>query len=177
MTTILDTIVPLHAADLPEEDRRMELIDGSLHVSPGPSVGHQVLVARLTVLLQAVAPQGVLVLPGANLLRARPEGDTLLIPDVLAFRRDEADEDALYLDPEQVVLVCEVVSPSSRRMDVVTKRAVYAEWGVPVYVVVDPAHRTTDGFVLHAGEYARPDQQTPGGLLAPGWPVRTSDIW
>jgi Uma2 family endonuclease len=27
--------------------------------------------------------------------------------------------------------------------DTVTKRAVYAEWGIPVYVVIDPVARTS----------------------------------
>lgn len=36
----------------------------------------------------------------------------------------------------------EVISPSTRLTDTVTKRAVYERWGIPAYLVVDPGDRT-----------------------------------
>ena len=40
---------------LPEDGRRYELVDGSLHVSPPPAFGHQVVVTRLQYLLRDAA--------------------------------------------------------------------------------------------------------------------------
>jgi len=56
---------PLLAADLdamPDDGRRYELVDGSLIVTPAPSVRHQIVVMRLVVLLDAACPSDLRVL-------------------------------------------------------------------------------------------------------------------
>ena len=50
-------------------------------------------------------------------------------------------------------LVVEVVSPSSRRYDRVTKLGWYARLGVPEYWIVDLEARTLERLVLHDGTY------------------------
>src|SRR5580704_1580995 len=59
----------LTAADMenmPDDEFRYELDDGVLIVSPAPSTLHQLTVARLTVLLSAACPDGLVVLPGVG---------------------------------------------------------------------------------------------------------------
>ena len=135
---------PLHVEDLDDGDRRLELIDGGLLVGPDPTLHHQLLVARLQGLLQDAAPAGMLVLPGANLLERKREGDRLLIPDVLVVHRDALPvEDRLDVPLAAVEMVVEVLSPSSRTYDVVLKRQMYLEWAIPLYVIVDRQKQTT----------------------------------
>ncbi|WP_308917861.1 Uma2 family endonuclease [Jannaschia sp. LMIT008] len=46
--------------------------------------------------------------------------------------------------------VCEVLSPSTRRRDLVDERRVYREWGVGHFWIVDPAAEILEGFRLTA---------------------------
>ena len=50
--------------------------------------------------------------------------------------------------------VCEVVSPSSMRVDRVRKLRIYAREGVPHAWLVDPVRRTLEVFTLQGGVFA-----------------------
>ncbi len=54
------------------------------------------------------------------------------VPDLVVVYRGSAFHDNGY-DPGGVLLVVEVVSPSSLTLDRITKPAVYAEQGIPFY--------------------------------------------
>ena len=125
---------------LPEDGARYELVDGSLHVSPPLSFGHGLLAASVFRLLDTAAPLELLVLPGGPGIHVRLPGreTQFLVPDVLVVRADVADRDVYALDPTDVVLAVEVVSPSSITSDRVTKRELYALLGIPHYWIVDP---------------------------------------
>lgn len=128
--------------DLPEDTTwpKHEIIDGSLIVTPWAGATHQAVVGDVYFALRSVAPDGVAVYPGANVRHRRADGEAdLLIPDVVVARSGAGD--GTYLDPSEVLLVVEVVSPSTRTTDTVTKRATYAAWGIPLYLVVDPESR------------------------------------
>jgi hypothetical protein len=57
---------------------------------------------------------------------------TLVIPDIGVG----AAGSGLSLRPDELVLVVEIASPSTRRRDLVLKRELYREWKVP-FVIVD----------------------------------------
>jgi Uma2 family endonuclease len=61
--------------------------------------------------------------------------DTVLIPDLLVARRSDLDEMCL---PAAPVLAVEVLSPSTRRVNLMLKRSRCEAAGVPSYRVVDP---------------------------------------
>ena len=50
-------------------------------------------------------------------------------------------------------LVVEIVSPSTRRNDLLTKRALYARIGVCEYWLVEPVTQTVTVLALEAGRY------------------------
>jgi Uma2 family endonuclease len=128
----------VRAEDLPEQAwPRQEIVDGSLHVTPLASAGHQDIVGRLFAALLAVVPRELRVLPGVNILR-RGATDRLLIPDVAVVEAAALVGDPLNVRPEDVVLVAEVISPSSRATDLYLKRELSAEWGIGAYWVLDP---------------------------------------
>lgn len=64
-----------------------------------------------------------------------PTAQTALQPDVVVVADDEASQPRLTRPP---LLVVEVISPSSRSLDLGAKRLAYAQAGVPQYWVVDP---------------------------------------
>lgn len=114
---------------------RYEVIDGTVIMTPYAGLPHQRFVRRLTVALALAAPEGVEVYPGANVRRAPDDPADLLIPDVVVAV--PSDPESTYVIATDVLVAVEVVSPSSRTTDLVTKLATYPAWGVTAYLVVD----------------------------------------
>jgi Uma2 family endonuclease len=134
---------PLTVADLegmPDDGHRYELIDGVLIVSPAPRLLHQRAVVELVVRLHARVAQSleVIVAPFA----VRPDGQlplfnqqTELQPDILVALRSALSEKDL---PSAPLLAVEVLSPSTRMVDLTLKKAAYERMGTASFWVVDP---------------------------------------
>jgi Uma2 family endonuclease len=119
---------------LPEDhSQRVELVDGMLVVSPFGDFRHQCLIGACFSALTAVAPAE---LEPTVELNVGLSGGRLLIPDFTVVGRTDFGGEVFPV--EHVVLVGEVISPSTRVKDLVLKRQLYAEAGVPFYLVVDP---------------------------------------
>ncbi|KAA6214556.1 Uma2 family endonuclease [Streptomyces albofaciens JCM 4342] len=115
------------------EDRgqRRELVGEALLLSPAPGTKHQRASFRLASLLDAaIASVGAPaeVLGAVNVIL--PDG--LFIPDIAVVDAAAADQDPVNFDAEAVLLVAEIVSPSSsgRRTDRLLKPPYYAEAGI-----------------------------------------------
>ncbi|MCU1602762.1 MAG: hypothetical protein JWO22_3471 [Frankiales bacterium] len=80
----------------------------------------------------------------------QPTRTTSLQPDLLVVRREDVGELRLEGTP---LLVVEILSPSTRAKDLVLKRALYADSGVPSYWVLDPESATALVLELEDGEY------------------------
>jgi Uma2 family endonuclease len=118
---------------LPEDGMRHELLDGTLLVSPPPSVPHQLAARRLVAALaQAAGPQ-LEALEAVGV--AVPAG--LLVPDVVVARAAAVHTAGRELHARDVVAVAEIVSPSSRTSDRRWKPEAYAEAGIATYLRVE----------------------------------------
>lgn len=116
--------------DLPDDGRRYELVDGVLHVSPGPTWRHNTVGSRLARQLEAACPEGLMVVaPAGGILI--PRG--YLIADLAVVDAALADLDHHAAGPEQVRLVVEVASPSTSLDDRRDKTILYAEAGIASY--------------------------------------------
>lgn len=113
------------------EGLRVELIDGVLIVLSQPDGRHQNLGTNLTRELKRLLPDDVDALPAIN-LRLGP--DRIVGPDVVVTR--DLSEPKVY-DAADVLLVAEIVSPSSRRRDRVEKPSLYAEAKIPWYLLIE----------------------------------------
>jgi len=123
---------------VPDDGCRYEIFDGSLLVSPPPSVRHQAVAQVLSRLLEAAAGAQVRVLQAAGIATSgQDEALKYVIPDVLVVSADAVRDDAQALDPRDVLAVIEIVSPSTVTRDQVLKRAVYAGLGIGSYWLVD----------------------------------------
>jgi Uma2 family endonuclease len=143
---------PLTRVDLehmPDDGHRYELIDGVLIVSPGPQLPHQDMVGNLYLLLRAGCPRHlkVVLAPFAVALA----DDTEVQPDLLVAERDRF---ALKELPGPPLLAVEVLSPSTRRIDLLLKRDRLQTAGVPSYWLVDPEECSVTVLELTEGRYA-----------------------
>ena len=91
---------------------------------------------------------------GSTSSRSCTSGEDILVPDLAGWRREQMPElpDTPYLTlaPDWA---CEVLSPSTRRLDLQEKRPVYAREGVAYLWLVDPTDRTLEAFELRDGEW------------------------
>jgi Uma2 family endonuclease len=142
---------PLTRADLesmPDDGHRYELIDGVLIVSPSPRHRHQTVVGNLYLLLRATCPPDlqVILAPFAVALA----DDTEVQPDLLVAPRSQFADKEL---PGGPLLAIEVLSPSTRRVDLLLKRDRLQSAGVPSYWLVDPDALTVTILELVGGQY------------------------
>ncbi|HET7386094.1 MAG TPA: Uma2 family endonuclease [Nocardioidaceae bacterium] len=133
---------------LPDDGHRYELIDGTLIVSPAPRPRHQTVVLEFAVVLRDSCPDHMRVFVAP--LDVALASDTLLQPDVLVSRRTDVTDDNLPVAP---LLAVEVLSPSTRRIDLTVKRSRYEEAGCASYWVVDPDEPSIIAWELHDGVY------------------------
>ena len=134
--TMLPQSRPLTYADLdamPDDGHRYELIDGTLIVTPAPLRRHQRAVGELHLLLRASCPAEFEVLLAPYDVKLAE--DTVLQPDLLVARRSDTTERHL---PSAPLLAVEVLSPSTRLVDLNLKKARYEQAGCSSYWVVDP---------------------------------------
>jgi Uma2 family endonuclease len=118
---------------LPEDGHRYELIDGGLIVNPPSAPRHQGVSFFLHYLLyRAATDAGAPVVIREAIGISMPEGN-LLIPDLLIAKADAASLGMPLVDPQDVLMVAEIVSPGSRRRDRTVKPYMYAEAGIPFY--------------------------------------------
>lgn len=123
-------------AKFPDDHLRREIIDGELYVSPSPSMRHQRASIILTVQLYGYAES-----TGGQAYAApcdvKLDQNNAVVPDVFVVRQDHLDrikENYLEGPPD---LVVEISSPSTRRVDLKQKLALYERSGVGTYWFVD----------------------------------------
>lgn len=157
--------------ELPKGATRLELIDGGLLMTPGPLSSHQQAVLHLTFLLQAAAPDEWDATQ-ASYLQLGPS--TVLQPDVMVVTRVEG---LANFTPAEVLLVAEIVTPESRRLDQVLKPQLCAEAGIPTLMHVElegPEAPTAIIYQLEDGAYVEHSRATAGQTLHLTQPVEVS---
>ncbi len=136
--------------------RVAEIVDGTLHAHPRPAPAHAVASSALGGELANpfhFGRDG----PGGWWIIFEPElhlGEDILVPDLAGWRRERMPvlPDTAYfaLAPDWG---CEVLSASTRRLDLHGKRPIYAREGVAHLWFVDPEDRTLEAFELRKGQW------------------------
>ena len=143
--------------ELPDtfDKRKMELDEGELYIMPRPRTGHQFLQLRLGSYFERYLDE--FDDPPADvfhdvIVALSLESRILFSPDlviILQGSRAVVTDRMVEGAPDIVV---EILS-SDRRRDLVRKRRVYAEAGVPEYWIFDPRADTATLLELRDGEY------------------------
>jgi putative restriction endonuclease len=133
-----------------------EIVDGDLHTSPRPASRHALAASSL---VEALGPpfrsgRGG---PGGWWILFEPElhlGGDVLVPDLAGWRRERMPEfpdvPAFTLAPDWI---CEVVSPSTERLDRAKKMSSYAREGVGHLWLLNPLSRTLEVYRLSEGRW------------------------
>ena len=129
-----------------------EMFDGDLYASPRPAVPHSraatKLVAKLDGPFDFDGPGGWIFLIETEL----HFGNDVLVPDIAGWRRERLpavpDEPYLTLAPDWV---CEVLSPSTERIDRGPKLRIYAREGVAHAWLINPSRQTLEVLAVEAG--------------------------
>ena len=136
--------------------RVAEVVDGTLYTHPRPAAPHARASSSLGVKIggpfdyDAGGPGGwwIIFEPELHL------GEDIVVPDLAGWRRERMPD---YPDTAYFTLapdwVCEVLSASTRKLDLHGKRPVYAREGVGHLWLVDPADRTLEAFELREGQW------------------------
>ncbi len=110
-----------------------EIVDGKLYTHPRPAIPHAMASSRLGYFIGPPFEFGSGG-PGGWWIIDEPElhlGDDIVVPDIAGWRRERVpvmpSGAFCTLAPDWV---CEVLSPSTRKLDLGGKRAIYAREGV-----------------------------------------------
>lgn len=138
-----------------------EIVGGKLYTHPRPAPVHAIastgLGSRLGIPFH-FGDGG----PGGWWIIVEPElhlGEDIVVPDIAGWRRVRMPRipTTAYFTvvPDWV---CEVLSPSTRKLDLGGKSAVYAREGVSYFWLVDPIDRSLEAFRLHETQWVLIDK-------------------
>jgi hypothetical protein len=133
-----------------------QLVDGALHLQPRPAAPLGRAGGVLTTEIEGPfqrgrgGPGGWWIVPAPEIHLA----DDILVPDLAGWRRDRLPvfPRAAFFDLAPC-WVCEILSPSTRRLDLGRKRDLWAAHGVGHLWLVDPDARTLEAFARHEGRW------------------------
>jgi Uma2 family endonuclease len=167
--------------DTPDDDKRYEVIDGEMYVTPPPVWQHQYGSDTLFgYLWQYIHPRrlGRIVTAPVGVVLDDENG---LQPDLVYVSRERQDiitERGVEGAPD---LVVEVLSPSTRSRDRGIKMRRYAAAGIPHYWILDPRTRALEAYELAGHAYELTGSHGPGTIfrpaLFPGLEISIDDLW
>ena len=166
-------------AALPDDGKHYELLAGVLYVNPSPGLPHQHTAKRAFFQICEYFEENGL-------------AEVFFAPfDVILSEHDVAEPDILVVaaasqfSPRGVegppALVVEVISPSSRNYDRVTKAARYLALGVEHYWIIDPKAKHVLCQRAEGGEWVVVAEGRDSDTVCdPAWPdlvITLKDLW
>lgn len=166
-------------AKFPDDHLRREVIDGELFVSPSPSMRHQrasmVLAVQLYNYAESTGGQAY-----AAPCDVKFDRYNAVVPDVFVVRQDHLDRIKEYFLEGPPDLVAEISSPSTRKVDLKQKLALYECSGVGTYWFVDLKADHVRVYTLGENGYGKGEIKIKGELVEardlPGLEVPVSSI-
>ena len=171
--------------DLPEPDDKpkLELDDGELYVMPRPRRVHQFLKDGLVAYFRNhldsfQEPPAVMYSELVTILSREPR--RVLVPDLAIILHEHTDIFVSGYAEGPPDIVIEILS-TNRERDLVRKRQLYAEAGVPEYWVFDYENDTVTPLELQVGQYVERGILTSDDTLTtpllPGLDIPLADLF
>jgi Uma2 family endonuclease len=137
-------------SDFPDDDgKHYEILDGELVVSPSPGWGHQGIAAQLTMRFASYceATNAGWLVPDIDIPF---EPTNLVRPDLVVAPMIGGRAPRSFQEAARLLLVVEILSPSSKFRDHQRKLALYMRKNVGEYWIVDPNARVVHRWRLGA---------------------------
>ena len=166
-------------AALPDDGKHYELLAGVLYVNPSPGLPHQHTTKMAFLQIR-------------EYFEGNGLGEVFFAPfDVILSEHDVAEPDILVVAATSQfsqrgvegppALVVEVISPSSRKYDRVTKAARYLALGVEHYWIIDPKAKHVLCQRAERGEWVVVAEGRDSDTVCdPAWPdlvITLKDLW
>ncbi len=139
------------------ENTTGEIIGGELVVHPRPSRKHIYAASRLGNRLGPPFEFGEGGGPGGWIILLEPEiqlGEHTMVPDLAGWREErfplEEETNWISVAPDWV---CEILSPSTYRLDKTEKMPIYAEHGIGHLWLLDPTAKILDTYRLDSNRW------------------------
>ena len=159
---------------LPESNQSVELWNGEIVMSPAPHPDHQRIVRNFFRQLD-------------QFVEGNDLGEVFFSPvDVVLTKRRVVQPDVLFISKPRLGIVkdyvdgvpdlaMEAISEASWQRDRIQKRALYEQFGLPEYWIIDPESQTIEVFALVKGAYQLHSravgEETAKSKLLPGFHV------
>lgn len=165
-------------AELPDDGKHYELIEGELILNPSPVTRHQQIIRRILVRLDMYFTEqggGEAFIAPLDVVLAE---DVVVEPDLMVVRSERMSivrETNIQGAPNIVV---EVLSDGTRKRDEIVKRKLYERYGVDEYWIVDPVvevvkiYRRDGAVFVRAAEIST---ETGGDITSPLLPAFALD--
>ena len=156
MSEGLDTNVKLTYREycrISDDGKRHEIIDGAHYVNPAPETAHQAISGRMYVQLYAQIAEPELGQVYYAPTDLQLSDHDIVQPDLIVIlneRQGIITQKKIDGVPDMVV---EILSPSTRQLDLGPKLRLYRRAGVPEYWIVDPDARIVEQHLLRDGEF------------------------
>src|SRR3990170_8441429 len=135
------------------KDKRYELIDGELLMTPSPTPSHQRVSRKLEFILESIITKNNLGEIFYAPCDVYLDDENVVQPDILFIshdRRDIIGKKNIQGAPD---LVVEIISENSVYRDMVQKKRLYARFGVEEYWIVIPDEEEIEVYTLKDNKY------------------------
>ena len=135
------------------DDKRYELIEGELYMTPSPITNHQRISRKIEFLLEKFVTENELGEIFDAPYDVYFDDENVVQPDILFISKDRLNiigDKNLQGAPD---LVIEILSESNAYRDLIQKKKLYARHGVKEYWIVVPGEKTIDINILKDKTY------------------------
>ena len=135
------------------DDKRYELIEGELYMTPSPITNHQRISGRIEFELRKFVSENDLGEIFDAPYDVYFDDENVVQPDILFISKDRLNiigDKNLQGAPD---LVIEILSESNAYRDLIQKKKLYSKHGVKEYWIVVPGEKTIDIYILKDKTY------------------------